>query len=362
MYIYIYIYVYIYIYIYIYICIAQAAASMQTAVEGRRARYGARHRATLLSEAKLGGLLRLLGRLEEAEGPSASSAAQLAATLGAEHPTALSAAANLAALRKRQPGREAEAAATYGAAAKNAAKGLGARHPTALDLQQEALDLLLRLGRAAEAAGPARRLAKRLRKQEDLDQAVTSEVRRAANMRCARGFEALAVAVGAPGAASGLLDESAALRQEAAQAYALALGPHSHHEVSALRGLAEQFQALGRLGEAERWFLLAWDRGGGAEGLAVGSGGEGSSASRAAALASVANNLGMMLRGAGGEARAGEAETLLRTAAAGFRAAAGSRRDAGALRAEGNLADLLRSRGRIAEAIYIYIYIYNTNT
>ena len=84
----------------------------------------------------------------------------------------------------------------------------------------------------------------------------------------------------------------------------------SSQHVSALRSAAERLQAAGHTGEAETWFRRALTAG-----TSEGEGDKG----LAAAVASTANNLAMLLRGVGGPGQAGaEVEELLRSAAHGF--------------------------------------------
>lgn len=326
-----------------------AVASAQQAVIGRRITYGPHHRATLLSEAKFGGLLTALGRLDEADQPSIVSQAFLTASLGAEHPSALSSATQLAALRQRQR-RSAEAVVLYGDAARAAERGLGRKHATTLELQQSRLDVLLELGRADEA----RRLGRRLVAQRREVAGPTASP----DVRVARAMESLSVAVGMGRKAA---TEAEPLLRNAAEIYDAALGTNAVLTISALQRLAEIAQASGRTTEAEHWFDRAWSAASAPDDLAplpLTVAANAASVSREAAprialRARVANNFGSMLRSSGNSggagARTAEAELLLRAATNDFSTALGSH-DQSTLRATGNLADLLRALGRHNEA------------
>ncbi|CAE8616885.1 unnamed protein product [Polarella glacialis] len=346
---------------------------MLRSLEGRRITYGPLHRATLLSEAKLGSLLRSLNRLDEAELHSELAASRLAKTLGAEHPTAISSAAQLAVLRVGQ-NRHSEASSVFSLAAKAASQGLGKDHASTLELEQGSADALLALGRHEEAAKVARRLAKRLRRLSRRSGEAAAAGSGAGNeakplrLRLAKALETLAWALSnsvgetsSPDAAK-RFSEVERIRLEIAETYKSALGPHSPQEVSTVRSIAEAAQAQGRLDEAEGWFRSAWSAGGGRKGLLEASqptAGRRES-SLAAQLAGAANNLAMLIRARSGTARAEEAELLLRFASAGFRSASGggggsvsgdSSNAQASLRSTGNLADLLRATGRLAEAL-----------
>ena len=93
-------------------------------------------------------------------------------------------------------------------------------------------------------------------------------------------------------------------------------------------------QAQGRSSESEAWFQQAWQ----------------ASSPRTSSRASVANNLGMLLRSQENSPRAREVEPLLRAAAADFATSKGEEA-LDTLRAKGNLGDHLRASGRLSEAL-----------
>ncbi|CAE8634926.1 unnamed protein product [Polarella glacialis] len=310
---------------------AASAASMLRSLEGRSITYGPLHRATLLSEAKLGSLLRSLNRLDEAELHSELAASQLAKTLGAEHPTAISSAAQLAVLRVGQ-NRHSEASSVFSLAAKAASQGLGKDHASTLELEQQgSADALLALGRHEEAAKVARRLAKRLRRLSRRSGAAAAgsgagNEAKPLRLRLAKALETLAWALSnsvgetsSPDAAK-RFSEVERIRLEIAETYKSALGPHSPQEVSTVRSIAEAAQAQGRLDEAEGWFRRAWSAGGGRKGLLEAS--QPTAGRREFSLAAQLAGA-MLIRARSGTARAEEAELLLRFASAGFRSASG---------------------------------------